>query len=102
MGHVGSCLSLRWTSWRDFGVDSWVVEVLREGYRIPFLGKPPLSKEPIRFDSYSPSSVKGKALEKEISAMVDKGAVELASSFSGVLQLHVCGNQSDGRLASNN
>ena len=64
--------------WSDKGADPWVVEVLRSGYRIPFLSEPPLAAEPIPFPSYSPTSIRGKALEKEVQSLVEKGAVELA------------------------
>ena len=46
-------------------------------YRVPFLSEPPLAAEPIPFPSYSPTSIKGKALE-EVQSLVEKGAVELA------------------------
>ena len=48
------------------------------GYRVPFLSDPPLSAEPIPFPSYSPTSIRGKALEKEVQSLVQKGAVKLA------------------------
>ena len=54
------------------------VEVLRLGYRIPVCSAPPLSKEPIPFSTYAPSSIRGKALGREILSLVEKGAVELA------------------------
>ena len=38
------------------------MEVLRYGYRIPFLCKPPLTKVPISLPSYHPLSTKGVAL----------------------------------------
>ena len=60
-------------------MDPWVVEVLREGYRIPFLRPPPLSAEPIPMSSYAPTSIKGAALEEVTLALIAKGAVELAS-----------------------
>ena len=53
-----------------------MVEVLREGYAIPFRMLPPLSLTPIILDSYSPQSVKGRALDEEIQALCCKGAVE--------------------------
>ena len=53
------CLSLRWRAWRDRGAYSWVVEVLREGCRIPFLRPPPLSTDPIPMPSYAPLPSKG-------------------------------------------
>ena len=54
------------------------MEVLRWGYRIPFRSTPPLSSDPIPFPSYSPSSIRGKAPEREVVSLVEKGAVELA------------------------
>ena len=55
-----------------------MVEILREGYRIPFLRPPPLSAEPIPMPSYAPTSIKGAALEEVTLALIAKGAVELA------------------------
>ena len=63
-------------------MDPWVVEVLREGYRIPFLRPPPLSTEPIPMPSYAPTSIKGAALEEVTLALIAKGAVELAPLLS--------------------
>ena len=60
------------------GAEPWVVEVLWWGYRIPFRSTPPLSLDPIPFPSYSPSFIKGKALEREVISLVENGAVELA------------------------
>ena len=56
-----------------------MVEVLRFGYRIPFLSSPPLSATPVPMPSYSPSSTRGAALEEATLGLVAKGAVELAS-----------------------
>ena len=55
-----------------------MVKVLREGYRVPFLAQPPLSKDPISFVSYAPSSIKEAALEKGLLELANKGAVERA------------------------
>ena len=54
------------------------MEVLRYGYRIPFLRDPPLSKVPIRMLSYHPLSTKGVALGEITQALIAKSAVELA------------------------
>ena len=59
------------------GVDPWVVEVLRWGYHVPFQSVLPLSVEPIPFPSYGPNSIRGKALEEEVQALLKKGAIEL-------------------------
>ena len=50
----------------ETGAEPWVVEVLREEYAIPFRMPPPLSPTPIILDSYSPQSIKGRALDEEI------------------------------------
>ena len=55
-----------------------MVEVLRVGYCLPFLSTLPLSNAPLPMPSYSPTSIKGAALEEVTLALVAKGAVELA------------------------
>ena len=59
-------------------MEPWVVEVLRVGYCLPFLSTPPLYTAPISMPSYSPTSIKGAALEEVTLGFVVKGAVELA------------------------
>ena len=54
------------------------MEVLRFGYRIPFLCEPSLSKVPISMPSYHPLSTKGVALGEVTQALIAKSAVELA------------------------
>ena len=57
------------------------VEVL--GYHILFSSPPPLLAVPPLIPSYSPSSVKGKALHREVLSLISKGAVELAPPSPG-------------------
>ena len=54
------------------------MEVLREGYSIPFRRAPTLSREPIPFSAYCPKSIRGKALVQEVESLLQKGAIELA------------------------
>ena len=56
-------MSYHWQVWSDKGSDPWVVEVLRWKCRIPFRAVPALSKDPIPYPSYSPLSIRGKALD---------------------------------------
>ena len=79
---VGGCLSLHWTIWRDKDTEPWVVELLKKGYRIPS-SSPPLSWVPVPIPSYSPTSIKGKALPREVLSLVEKGAVELTPPSLG-------------------
>ena len=71
-------MSLHWQVWSDKGADPWVVEVLRWGYQIPFRRALVLSREPIPFPAYCHNSIRGKALEGEVQALLAKGAIELA------------------------
>ena len=48
------------------------------GYCLPFLSTPPLSNVLIPLPSYSPTSIKGAALEEVTLGLIAKGAVELA------------------------
>ena len=64
-------------------MDAWVVEVLREGYKILFSRGPPLSNQPLPMPSYSPSSIRGKALEKEFQDLLLKRAIEQAPQTPG-------------------
>ena len=50
---------------------------------IPFHTLPPLSSTPITHESYSPLSIKGKALEGEVGALLLKGAIEPAPPGPG-------------------
>ena len=59
------------------------MEVLREGYRILFSRGPPLSDQPLPMPSYPPSSIRGKALEKEFLDLLHKRAIEQAPQTPG-------------------
>ena len=59
------------------------MEVLREGYRILFSRGPPLSDQPLPMPSYSPSSIRGKALEEEFQHLLLKRAIEQAPQSPG-------------------
>ena len=80
---VACCLSRAWETWLSEGAEDWVVEVLRKGYQIPFTEPPPLSISPIPFESYSPGSLKGQALDLEVQALLEKEAIEPASPDPG-------------------
>ena len=58
------------------------MEVLREGYRILFSRRPPLSDQPLPMSSYTPSSIRGKALEQEFQDL-HKQAIEQAPQTPG-------------------
>ena len=51
-------------------------------------------------DSFSPHSIKGRALKEEFWALRRKGAVEPGPPSPGVFQLHVCGNKGVRRVGA--
>ena len=63
------------------------MEVLRQGYRIPFLSEFPLSSSPMLYRAYDSMSIKGRALEEELGALLQKGAVEPADPSPGFFML---------------
>ena len=75
---VGGCLSLHWRQWQAIGAESWVLAVLRDGYRIPFGDLPtPLARSPVSFPTYRPGSPRAQALHQEVESMILKGALEI-------------------------
>ena len=64
-------------------MDSWVVQVLRLGYRLPFVSRSRLSAVLLPLPSYSPGSVQGLALAAVVLDLLAKDAIESASSDPG-------------------
>ena len=76
---VGGCLSRHWRQWQAIGAETWVVTVLRDGYRVPFTDSPPpLARTPVLFPTYRAGSPRAQALRQEVEAMLAKGALEIA------------------------
>ena len=60
------------------GAETWVVTVLRDGYRVPFTDSPPpLAHTPVSFPTYRAGSPRAQALRQEVEAMLAKGALEI-------------------------
>ena len=55
----GGCLSLHWQAWRGRGAETCVVEVLRLGYCLPFLGTPHVPLFPSQCLIPAPSPSRG-------------------------------------------
>ena len=73
---MGTRLQSFWQEWAKISADECVVEVLRNGYRIPFESLPPLSVEPIPFRSYHLRTERFEVLDAEITDMEKKQAIE--------------------------
>ncbi len=61
--------------WKAINPESWVLEVVTTGYKIPFKNDPPLISEPHVWDAYPMQSEKGRALGQEVDEMRRKGAI---------------------------
>ena len=73
---VGECLSAHWRHWKAIGADSWLLSILRDGYRIPFKDSPPpLARTMILFPTYWAGS-RSLALRQEVVKMLSKDALE--------------------------
>ena len=67
------------TALEAVGAETWVVTVLRDGYRVPFKdSSPPPSRSPVSFPTYRAGSLRAQALRQEVEAMLAKGALEIA------------------------
>ena len=76
---VGGCLAPHWRRWQAIGAESWVVTVLRDGYRILFTDSPPpLSRAQVLFPTYRAGSPRAQALRQEVEGMLAKGSLEIA------------------------
>ena len=73
---VGGVLGRHWSVWLSYGAKEWTVEVLQRGCCVPFQHLPPASQEPVEFLSYATGSVRAHDLQKEVSKMLQKGALE--------------------------
>ena len=68
---VGGRLAHFQNLWGEITEDSWVLSVVRKGYKIPFVNKPFLSPTPIFLQQ-----TESLALEEEVNNLLLKGAVE--------------------------
>ena len=73
---VGARLQAFAEAWGQITTDQWVLQIISQGYAIPFVCKPPLSTTPISLVSRHPQ------LQQAIQALLDKRAVERVSNLN--------------------
>ena len=73
---VGACLAPFSKAWASAGADTLLVRTLQEGYRIPFLEQPVLSRKPVLFPTYTKTSEKYEVLRREVKDLLTKQAIE--------------------------
>ena len=76
---MGGRLQKFYRAWDLEGLDPWTSQVVREGYRIPFNNRPPLTALPVEFRTYQQNSPRHVALTEAVQEMLTKEAVELIS-----------------------
>ena len=73
---VGGRLQKFWPRWKEIGINPQIVQILKEGYILPFKEEPPvLSKTPIINSSYV-DPIKNSALIQQVQKLLEKGAIE--------------------------
>lgn len=78
---VGGRLQFFWRTWQQMGASPYVVDIIREGYLMPFLSDPPLSHTPLGNSLYS-DPVKNSVLHQAVMDLVSKRAIELVSNVN--------------------
>jgi hypothetical protein len=82
-GPVGGRLQDYWRNWQAIGAEHWVFNMLRTGYYIPFDGDPPalmLHPPELSYKSHHPLFSE---LQVQVSALLDKRAIERAPTTPG-------------------
>lgn len=78
---VGARLASFWRVWRDRGASSRIVNLLMFRLKLNFRSKPPLSRVPLIISDYrNPIKLKKKALQQEVTDLLQKGAIEKVRS----------------------
>jgi hypothetical protein len=72
---VGGRLRHFWKAWERLVASPYIVELIKEGYRILFKAPPPLTRDPTLNNLYS-DSLKNCILQQAVSDMLTKVAIE--------------------------
>ena len=76
---VGARLQNFWQTWLDLGAGPKVVQILREGYPLPFWIRPKLTRSPTVISCYV-NPDRYLSLLEALHQLIDKNAVELVQS----------------------
>ena len=95
---VGGRLAHFQNRWGEITEDSWVLSVVRKGYKIPFVNKPFLSPTPIFLQQ-----TESLALVEEVNKLLHKGAVEkIEPEGPGFYSCYFPGSQEEREITTNN
>ena len=76
---VGARLQNFWQTWLDLGAGPKVVQILREGYTLPFRNRPKLTRFPTVISCYA-NPHRNSYLLEALHQLIDKNAVELVQN----------------------
>ena len=76
---VGARLQNFWQTWLDLGAGPKVIQILREGYTLPFRIRPKLTRSPTVISRYV-NPHRNSYLLEALHQLIDKNAVELAQN----------------------
>ncbi len=62
-------------AWSKITTDRWMLEIVSNGYALPFSGPPPMAREPLE-TALPVTPLKREALWTEVQSLLDKGAVK--------------------------
>ena len=82
---VGARLQNFWETWLDLGAGPKVVQILREGYTLPFRIRPKLTRSPTVISGYV-NPHRNSYLLEALHQLIDKNAVELRNKTSELFQ----------------
>ena len=73
---VGGRLQHFWREWEAQGASPYIVNILKEGLKLEFVSKPPLSPTPIVMESYEGDAIRRLALKTALEDLITKGVLE--------------------------
>ena len=77
--HVGARLQNNWKNWLDLGASLKVVQILKEGYTLPFQTRPNLARSPTIISCYV-NPHRNFYLLEALHQLINKNAVELVNN----------------------
>ena len=80
---VGSRLQIFWQIWEDLGAGPKVVQMLKQGYTLPFWTRPNLSRFPTVVSQYV-NPHRNSYLLEALQQLIDKNAIELVRNQSSL------------------
>ena len=89
---VGARLQYFWETWLNLGAGPKVVQILREGYTLPFRIRPKLTRSPTVISCYV-NPHRNSYLLEALHQLIDKNAVELVRNNTSIFQPAIFSSQ---------